>query len=102
MFYTGTQFPVEYRDGLFVAFHGSWNRAPLAPGGYNVTFLPMKNGVATRPHRVFADGFYGDHSRPAPTPGDHRPSGLAQMRDGSLLVSDDAGRLIYRIVYTGR
>ena len=102
MFYTGRQFPAEYRGGVFVAFHGSWNRAPLAPGGYNVTFLPFRNGQATGPHRVFADGFYGDKARPTSASGEHRPVGLAQLRDGSLLVSDDAAGTIFHIVYTGK
>ncbi|HYV97682.1 MAG TPA: PQQ-dependent sugar dehydrogenase [Gemmatimonadaceae bacterium] len=99
LFYTGSQFPAEYKDGAFVAFHGSWNRAPLPQAGFNVTFLPFKDGKATGAHRVFADGFYDN--RPAPG-ASHRPVGLAQGADGSIFVSDDAGGLIYKIVYTGR
>jgi glucose/arabinose dehydrogenase len=92
-FYTGTQFPAEYRGGIFVAFHGSWNRAPLPQQGFNVAFLPMKDGKATGPHRVFAKGFQS---------AGQRPTGLAQLPDGSLLVSDDGGGNIFRISYTGR
>ncbi len=58
MFYTGTQFPAKYRGGVFVAFHGSWNRAPLPMAGYNITFVPFTGGKpGTR--EVFADGFAG-------------------------------------------
>ena len=100
LFYTGTQFPTRYRGGAFVAFHGSWNRAPLPQQGFNVTFLPMTAaGAPNGPHSVFAQA-------PVPTPGQqggarHRPTGLAQGPDGSLYVSDDAGGRIWRIMYVG-
>lgn len=97
--YTGTQFPERYRNGAFVAFHGSWNRAPLPQAGYNVAFLPMSGGRATGAHEVFADGFAG--ATPTPS-GAHRPTGLAVGPDGSLYVSDDAGGRIWRIVYATR
>lgn len=99
LFYTGSQFPSEYRDGVFVAFHGSWNRAPLPQAGFNVTFLPMRDGAAAGTHRVFADGFNPQLS--GGTGPVRRPSGLIEMRDGSLLVSDDATGTIFRIVYRG-
>ena len=60
LFYTGTAFPEKYRGGAFIAFHGSWNRAPLPQGGYNVAFVPMKNGEVTGNWEVFADGFKGE------------------------------------------
>jgi glucose/arabinose dehydrogenase len=102
-FYTGSQFPAEYREGVFVAMHGSWNRAPLPQAGFNVTFLPMRDGRATGPHRVFADGFNERVSQAtASSPRAHRPTGIAQLPDGSLLVSDDQLGTIFRIVYTGR
>ncbi len=91
--YRGTQFPAAYRGGVFIAFHGSWNRAPLPQQGFNVTFVPMDGGAA-RPHTVFADGFRAD-ARPS------RPTGLAQGPDGSLYVSDDGNGRIYRILYRG-
>jgi glucose/arabinose dehydrogenase len=95
-FYTGTQFPAEYRGGMFVAFHGSWNRAPLPQAGFNVSFVPMRNGRPAGSHQVFADGFRADERRP------HRPTGLAVAPDGSLIVTDDTRGRVYRIVYTGR
>ena len=89
MFYTGTQFPGRYRGGAFIAFHGSWNRAP-EQAGYNVTFQPIANGKASGMFEVFADGFTG---KPAPikAPGEAaaRPDGVAQGPDGSLYISED-------------
>ena len=105
MFYTGTQFPGEYREGVFIAFHGSWNRGsqPEDQRGFNVTFLPMRDGRATGAHRVFADQFRWLASQGGTRPPrNHRPTGLAQLTDGSLLVSDDAMSTIFRIVYIGR
>lgn len=106
LFYTGAQFPAAYRDGIFVAFHGSWNRTPKQQG-YNVTFLPMANGKATGPHVIFADSFSPEWAQtPSKSPPagniSHRPSGLAQGIDGSMFVSDDAAGYIYRIVFAGK
>jgi glucose/arabinose dehydrogenase len=97
-FYTGRQFPAKYRGGVFAAFHGSWNRAPLPQAGYNVTFTPVANGRPANRYEVFADGF-------TPVKGQqpvHRPTGLAVAPDGSLYVTDDVGGRIYRIFYSGR
>ncbi|MBI2796308.1 MAG: PQQ-dependent sugar dehydrogenase [Gemmatimonadetes bacterium] len=101
MFYTGSQFPAKYRGGAFIAFHGSWNRAPLPQGGFKVVFLPIKDGkAAAATFDVFADGFAGPGGTTT-SEGLHRPTGLAQGPDGSLYVSDDAGGRIYKISYTG-
>ncbi|HEY4659716.1 MAG TPA: hypothetical protein VIH11_09420, partial [Gemmatimonadaceae bacterium] len=119
LFYTGTQFPAEYREGAFIAFHGSWNRAPLPAGGYNVSFLPIRakkvlfvsvGGDAAGPHRVFADGFVppewltsgGAPPSPATPVRLRRPTGLAQGTDGSLFVSADVGGTIFKISYRGK
>ena len=103
LFYTGTQFPAAYREGIFIAFHGSWNRAPLPQAGFNLTFLPMRDGKAAGAHQVFASGFSGRLTANSPPDApNRRPAGVAQLRDGSLLVSDDQGGSIFRIVYTGR
>ncbi len=99
-FYNGSQFPVEYRGGAFVAFHGSWNRAPLPQGGYNVVFAPMEGGRATGEWSVFADGFAGEDRTPRGA--DHRPVGLSQGPDGSLYISDSQVGRIWRVVYRGR
>ncbi|HEV3049561.1 MAG TPA: PQQ-dependent sugar dehydrogenase [Longimicrobium sp.] len=100
VFYTGTHFPQLYRGGAFVAFHGSWNRAPLPQQGYNVVFLPFRGGRPFGQYEVFATGFAGVES-PAPNTARHRPTGLAVGPDGSLYVSDDVGGRIWRIRYVG-
>ena len=90
LFYTGEQFPDRYRSGVFVAFHGSWNRDPEPQAGYNITFLPLNGDMAAGGYEVFADGFRSVNSRPV---------GLAQAPDGSLYVSADAGGRIWRVLY---
>jgi glucose/arabinose dehydrogenase/mono/diheme cytochrome c family protein len=97
--YDKKQFPARYRDGVFIAFHGSWNRAPYAQGGYNVVFQPLAGDRASGQCEIFADGFAGAVKSPAKA--EHRPSGLAVGPDGSLYVSDDIRGRIYRIVYRG-
>jgi len=95
-FYGGAQFPVAWRDGAFVAFHGSWNRAPLPQQGYMVVFVPFANGRPRGDHVVFAEGFLGHSTRRS-----SRPTGLAEGPDGSLYVSDDNRGRIYRISWRG-
>jgi glucose/arabinose dehydrogenase len=102
LFYTGTMFPEKYRHGAFIAFHGSWNRAPLKQAGYNVVFVPMKNGRPSGPWEVFADGFAGVETIKSTRDAKHRPCGLAQARDGSLLISDSVKGTVYKIIYTGK
>jgi glucose/arabinose dehydrogenase/mono/diheme cytochrome c family protein len=99
LFYTGTQFPEKYRNGAFIAFHGSWNRAPEPQAGYFVVFQPFKNGMAYGEWEVFADNFSGSSEKTANGRADHRPCGLAQGPDGSLYVSDDKGGTIFKISY---
>ena len=97
--YDGKEFPKHYRDGVFIAFHGSWNRAPYPQGGYNVVFQPMAGGRASGQCEIFADGFAG--AVKSPDKAVHRPSGLAVGPDGALYVSDDVRGRIYRIAYRG-
>ncbi len=97
--YDKTQFPERYRGGLFIAFHGSWNRAPYAQGGYNVVYQPMDGDHASGGCEIFADGFAGGVKSPGRAV--HRPSGLAVGPDGSLYVSDDVRGRIYKMVYHG-
>jgi glucose/arabinose dehydrogenase/mono/diheme cytochrome c family protein len=97
--YRGGQFPTSYRGGFFIAFHGSWNRAPFPQGGYNVVFQPVADGKPSGDFLVFADGFAGAIKEPGGAA--HRPSGLAQGPDGALYVSDDVGGRIWRITYYG-
>lgn len=100
LFYTGNQFPEKYKNGAFIAFHGSWNRAPLPQAGYFVVFVPFENGKPTGKWEVFADGFSGVAVVTGTRGAAHRPCGLAQGPDGSLYVSDDVKGTIYRIIYT--
>jgi glucose/arabinose dehydrogenase/mono/diheme cytochrome c family protein len=97
--YSGTQFPAAYHGGAFIAFHGSWNRAPLPQGGYNVVFQPLANGKPSGHFIVFADGFAGAIREPGKAA--HRPSGLAVAPDGALYISDDAHGRIWRVTFQG-
>ena len=97
--YDKQQFPARYRDGVFIAFHGSWNRAPYSQGGYNVVFQALAGDHASGQCEIFADGFAG--AIETPDQAAHRPSGLAVGPDGSLYVSDDVRGRIYRIDYRG-
>lgn len=101
LFYTGSMFPAKYKNGAFIAFHGSWNRAPLPQEGYYVAFVPFENGKPGK-WEIFANGFAGIEVVTGTRGAQHRPSGLAQGPDGSLYVADDAKGTIYRIVYTGK
>jgi glucose/arabinose dehydrogenase len=96
LFYTGKQFPAAYRNGAFVAEHGSWNRAQRI--GYAVTFVPFQNGKPAGEKREFLSGWMLDPSKREVW---GRPVGLLQLPDGSLLVSDDGGKKIWRISYKG-
>ncbi|MEA3177849.1 MAG: hypothetical protein QOI59_1372 [Gammaproteobacteria bacterium] len=96
---TNTKFPAAYRKGLFIAFHGSWNRAPAPQGGYNVVFQPMADGKAAGNFVVFADGFAGAVKEPGRA--DFRPTGLAVGPDGALYISDDTHGRIWRVTYHG-
>ena len=103
LFYTGNQFPEKYKNGAFIAFHGSWNRAPLPQEGYYVAFVPFKNGKPVGTWEVFANGFSGlaaDEKIMNPRKAKARPCGLAQGPDGSLYVSDDNKGAIFKITYS--
>jgi glucose/arabinose dehydrogenase len=98
LIYRGSQFPARFQGGAFIAFHGSWNRAPRPQGGYNVVFVPLTGGAAG-PYEVFATGFAGDSVQP--NGARHRPVGLALGPDGSLYISDDRGGRIWRVRWMG-
>jgi glucose/arabinose dehydrogenase len=100
LFSNNARLPEKYRNGAFVAFHGSAHRDPLPEEGYGVAFVPFKNGLPTMDFEMFADGFAGPMK--SATGARSRPAGLAQGADGSLYVSDDKGGRIWRITYKGK
>jgi glucose/arabinose dehydrogenase len=102
LFYSGTQLPARYRGGAFIAFHGSWNRAPLPQGGYNVAFVPMANGRPSGRYEIFADGFAGKMPLMRREDATFRPTGLAQGPDGSLYISDGVKGRIWRVMARAR
>jgi len=95
MFYDGKQFPAEYSGDVFAAEHGSWNKAVRA--GYEVVRVPLVNGHATGEYEDFLTGFVTDA-------GDvwGRPVGVATATDGSLMVTDDGSKSIWRVTYVGK
>ncbi len=98
LFYTGSQFPAEYKNDAFVAFRGSWNRNP--PSGYEVVRIRFdKSGKPTK-FEPFLTGFLIPNGSPEGKPANFaRLAGIAQMKDGSMLVSDDTNNIIYRVSY---
>ena len=100
--YEGTQFPEKYRGGMFIAFHGSWNRAPRPQAGYKIVFIPFDaQGMPTGDYQTFADGFPGVEYFTDTNDARYRPSGVAVGPDGSLYVSETERGRIWRIIYTG-
>lgn len=100
-FYTGDAFPDSYKNGAFLAFHGSWNRMPLPQGGFNVVFIPFADGAPTGKWSVFADGFAGADPLMSPGEAAFRPTGLAVAPDGALYIGADQGGRIWRVTYSG-
>lgn len=101
-FYNDESFPSKYRTGAFIAFHGSWNRAPLPQQGYKVVFVPFSGGKVNGKWEDFATGFAGDgEAVESPGQAEYRPCGLAVGPDGSLYISDSVKGRIWRIVFTG-
>ncbi len=99
LFYKGNQFPAKYKEGAFITFHGSWNRAPLPQEGYFVAFVPFKNGKPSGEWEIFANGCAGPDNNKSPRGAKARPCGLAEGPDGSLYVSDDSKGAIFKISF---
>jgi len=93
-FYTGTIFPAEYRNQVFIAEHGSWNRS--TPAGYRVTRVGVEGIDKVAGYQPFISGWLReDGTRWG------RPADVMQAADGSLLIADDHAGAIYRVVYQG-
>lgn len=100
-FYTGDQFPEHYKNGAFIAFHGSTNRAPYPQAGYFIGFVPFKDGQPSGEWEVFADGFAGVDPIVNVSDAIYRPMGIAMGPDGSLYFSDTERGKIWRVMYKG-
>jgi len=100
LFYSGDQFPERYKNGAFIAFHGSTNRAPYPQAGYFIAFVPFNNGQPGE-WEVFADGFAGIDPIVNVSDAVYRPMGLAIGPDGSLYISDTEKGKIWRVMYRG-
>jgi glucose/arabinose dehydrogenase len=88
-FYSGDAFGARYAGGAFIAFHGSWNRAPLPQAGYRVVFVPFVNGRPQGSYETFATSAKG--------PTGLRAAGLAVAPDGALFISDDRSGQVWRV-----
>jgi len=91
-FYTGSMFPDKYRNAIFSAQHGSWNRTTPVGARVMVTFIDEEGAATTEP---FAEGWINGNGEY-----DGRPVDVAMMKDGSILVSDDFANAVYRISYS--
>jgi glucose/arabinose dehydrogenase len=103
LFYTASAFPAPYRGGAFIAFHGDyfWGARPRSDDpGYHVIFVPFAGESPTGAYQVFAAGFAGTTASSRQTAA-HRATGLAVAPDGALLIADDVGGRIWRVVYRG-
>jgi glucose/arabinose dehydrogenase len=99
LFLRGAKLPARYRGGALIAFHGSWNRAPMPQAGYKVVFVPRTGASFGPAYETFADGFAGRRL----DPGDavHRPVGLAEGPDGAIYITDDQQGRVWRVVFVG-
>ncbi len=89
-FYPGAAFGAAYRGGLFMAWHGSWNRSPLPQEGYRIVFIPFQSGKPSGSYQTFATG--------ADRPTALRAAGVAVAPDGSLYISADQNGKIWKVV----
>jgi mono/diheme cytochrome c family protein len=101
LFYTGDQFPARYKNGAFVAFHGSTIRSPYPQAGYIVAFIPFVHGKPGK-WEVFADGFTGRDTLVNTSDSKYRPMGLAQGPDGSLYISESEKGKIWKVQFKGK
>ena len=101
VFYQGNSFPDHYKNGAFIAFHGSTNRAPYPQSGYFICFVPFNAGKPSGTWEVFADGFAKVDPIVSVSDAVYRPMGIAIGPDGSMYVSDSEKGKIWRIMFKG-
>nr|MCU0232300.1 sorbosone dehydrogenase [Acidobacteriota bacterium] len=82
-----------------IAFHGSWNRAPLPQRGFKVVFVPFANGKPSGPPQDFATGFPGKEPLASPSDAAYRPMGLAEGPTGELYIADSVNGRIWRVTW---
>ncbi|HLA54354.1 MAG TPA: hypothetical protein VK618_13655, partial [Flavitalea sp.] len=93
-FYNGNRFPANYHGGAFIGQHGSWNRSTLS--GFRVAFLPFKDGKPTGKIENFLTGFIKENSNKEVY---GKPVCVLVLKDGSMLVADDEGNTIWKVIY---
>lgn len=101
-FYTGNQYPGHYKNGAFIAFHGSTNRAPYPQAGYFIGFMPYRDGEFQAPVEVFADGFARLDTIVNVSDAVYRPMGIAMGPDGSLYFAETEKGRIWKVSYKGK
>ncbi len=103
LFSRSGKLPEAYSKGAFIAFHGSWNRAPMPQQGYRVVYLPLdESGAVNGDWITFADSFAGVGVIKSPRDAKHRPTGLAEGPDGSIYITSSmSGGRVYRVQYVG-
>lgn len=97
LFHSGKNVPEKYAQGAFIVFHGSWNRMPLEQQGYNVVFVPMRDGKVTGDWEIFVGGLKGTDKLMNPGKTAYRPVGIAEGPDGEMYLSEDKHGRIWRI-----
>ena len=101
LFYQGDQLPEHYKNGSFIAFHGSTNRAPYPQSSYFIGFVPFKNGQPSGEYEVFADGFAGVDPIVNVSDAVYRPMGLAMGPDGAIYIAETEKGKIWKVTYKG-
>ena len=99
VFYDGDAFPAHYQQGAFIAWRGSWNRAPLPQDGYRITFQPFADGTVAGPPEDFMIGFKGTENLQRPSNATWRPGGLAIGPDGALYITEAIEGRIWRVTW---
>ncbi|NND54241.1 MAG: sorbosone dehydrogenase [Gammaproteobacteria bacterium] len=97
LFHSGNGLPEKYEQGAFIVFHGSWNRMPFEQDGYNVVFVPMRDGQVTGEWELFIDGFEGPERVKNPGNAAYRPTGLAEGPDGAIYITEDKQGRVWKV-----